>query len=282
VPRPPGNYPGYPGHGHGGYYPGWGYGWGAYPFYGYYGAFYGPWWGWGWGWGYPGYRYGYGYGYGYYGPYGPYYYVDNTASLRLQVTPREAEVFVNGSYAGLVDEFDGNFQRLRLPPGDHEIQIYLQGYKSLTERVMLTVGTTTKIRAALEPLAAGAEQDPRPTPKTPVAQPAPRTDPHEPGMPERGAPVEGTWTGRRAPSTSIQVASNFGALAIRVQPPGADVLIDGERWQGPEGQQRLTVEVAEGRHRVEVRKDGYQSYVADVEVRRGDVTTLNVSLLARE
>ena len=76
--------------------------------------------------------------------------------------------------------------------------------------------------------------------------------------------------------------SNFGTLSIRVQPPGADVFIDGERWQGPDGQQRLIVEVAEGVHEVEIRKDGYQSFTADVTVRRGDVTPLNVSLLARE
>jgi hypothetical protein len=60
------------------------------------------------------------------------------------------------------------------------------------------------------------------------------------------------------------------------------VFIDGERWQGPEGQQRLVVEVAEGVHRVEIRKDGYQNFSADVAVRRGEVTPLNVSLLARE
>lgn len=78
------------------------------------------------------------------------------------------------------------------------------------------------------------------------------------------------------------MSSNFGTLAIRVQPPGADVLIDGERWQGPDGQRRLVVEVAEGSHKVEIRKDGYENFTADVTVRRGEVTPLNVSLPARE
>ena len=73
-------------------------------------------------------------------------------------------------------------------------------------------------------------------------------------------------------------ASAYGALSIRVQPAEADVLIDGEKWRGPEAQDRLIVEVAEGRHTVEVQKTGYRSYMTEVQVRRGDTTTINVSL----
>src|SRR5262245_7934286 len=72
-----------------------------------------------------GYRYGAPYSgrvYGYvpapvYGA--PIYYGD----VRLQVRPREAQVFVDGYYAGIVDDFDGIFQRLTLTVGPHEIEI---------------------------------------------------------------------------------------------------------------------------------------------------------------
>jgi uncharacterized membrane protein len=56
------------------------------------------------------------------------------------------------------------------------------------------------------------------------------------------------------------------------------VLIDGERWRGPEAQDRLIVEVTEGRHTVEIQKAGYRPYVTDVQIRRGETSTLNVSL----
>ncbi len=93
----------------------------GYPAYGY-PYFYNPFWGYGYGFGmgygfgyqygpYP--PYGYGYGYGYYG-----------AELRTQVTPRQAEVYVDGYLTGTVDDFDGMFQRLRVPLGEHEITIY--------------------------------------------------------------------------------------------------------------------------------------------------------------
>ena len=81
--------------------------------------------------------------YGYYGPWGypppyPYHYyrMDPGASLRLEVKPQEAEVYVDGYYAGIVDDFDGVFQRLPVTPGEHEIELYLDGYRSVRQKVM--------------------------------------------------------------------------------------------------------------------------------------------------
>ena len=51
-----------------------------------------------------------------YPPLYPYRYhpMDNLRSaVRLEVTPKEAEVYVDGYYAGIVDDFNGTFQRLR-------------------------------------------------------------------------------------------------------------------------------------------------------------------------
>jgi hypothetical protein len=45
----------------------------------------------------------------------------------LQVIPRETEVFVDGYFAGRVDDFDGRFQRLHIQPGEHELTLCLDG-----------------------------------------------------------------------------------------------------------------------------------------------------------
>ncbi len=50
-----------------------------------------------------------------------------TGELRLQVRPRDAQVFVDGAYAGTVDEFDGTFQSLRLESGDYQVELVLPG-----------------------------------------------------------------------------------------------------------------------------------------------------------
>jgi hypothetical protein len=63
-----------------------------------------------------------------------------------------------------------------------------------------------------------------------------------------------------------------------VQPDDAVVLIDGEEWERPSGEDRFTIDLPEGTHRLEVRKDGFRSYTRTVDIRRGQTITVNVSL----
>ena len=62
-------------------------------------------------------------------------------------------------------------------------------------------------------------------------------------------------------------------------PADAEVFIDGERWAGPATSDRLTIRLATGRHRVEVRKQGLATYTEDVLIRQAATLSLNVSLL---
>jgi hypothetical protein len=204
---------------------------------------------------------------GWYPPY-PYYgygqFYDRSASLRLQVSPRETEVFVDSYYAGTVDNFDGFLQRLHLGPGEHEVTLYLSGYRTVTQKIFLQPGGTFRIRHTMESLPAGTAPEPRP-----VAPAAPSPGAQGPQGPA-GAP-----SARPAPRAG---ESTFGALAIRVQPGDAEVFIDGERWEGPSADEALVVQIAPGGHRIEVRRDGYRSYTAQFEVRAGETSPINISL----
>ena len=201
----------------------------------------------------------------FYSPYYPYYpwyqppygygaAFDRESSLRLQVTPRETEVFVDGFFAGKADDFDGFLQRLRLPPGEHDLQLYLAGHRSVQQKIYLQPGATFRVRYNLESLAPG-----EPEPERPVARSAPSTP---------GAPV----------SRDLASTSETGTLALRVQPNDAVVTIDGERWDGSRDAERLVVQLAPGVHRIEIRKEGYRPYSSDVTVRRGETEALNVAL----
>ena len=77
-------------------------------------------------------------------------------------------------------------------------------------------------------------------------------------------------------------AAGYGTLAIRVQPADAEITIDGEKWRGPDTQDRLVVDVAEGPHTVQISKAGYRSYVTEVQIRRGETSPLNVSLRSQD
>lgn len=183
---------------------------------------------------------------------------DHVVSLRLQIAPREAFVYVDGYAAGVVDDYDGVFQRLRLVPGPHEIVIYHPGHRTLRQNVYYNPGSTHTIRYTLEPLAPGETSEP---------QPVPRPLPQPPGMmppPQGGGP---------APD-----ALRMGTLALRVQPADATILVDGEPWKGPSSQDRLVIQLAEGTHRVRVEKPGFQGFAVDVDVRAGETTSFNVSL----
>lgn len=198
--------------------------------------------------------------YGWYSPFAYAQFAAHDASLRLQVSPRDTEVFVDGYYAGTVDDFDGFFQRLHLEAGEHDIDLYLPGHRTARQKIYVPPSGTFRIRHTMEPLAAGEAQEPRPAGPPPGAGRAP------------GAPPRGTLPPRDAP------ASDFGTLAIRVQPGDADVLIDGDRWEGPAPDEQLVLQIAAGRHRLEIRREGYRTYSSEVDVRSGETATLNVSL----
>jgi hypothetical protein len=212
-----------------------------------------------------------------FGPWYPYpgfgfptgvYHQDPVVSLRLQVNPREASVFVDGYAAGVVDDFDGVFQRLRLIPGPHEIVIYHPGYRTLRQSVYFNPGSTHTIRETLDQLAPGEPHEPHPVPR-PLTQ--------RPAMPPAGAAPDGVHPSF-APGAP---AGKQGTLVLRVQPADATVLVDGEPWKGPASQDRLVVQLGEGPHRVRVEKAGFQTFSVDVDVRAGETTSFNVSLLSK-
>ena len=242
----------------------------GYPAFGY-PYYYNPFWlgyGFGFGYGFGGYGLGYQYGPYPYPPYGGYgygYYAPG-AELRTQVTPREAEVYVDGYLTGTVDDFDGMFQRLHVPLGEHEITIYREGFRTIHQKMLFRPFESYNLRETMQPLAAGETAEPRPTPaeRPPESQgPPPR---RRGSMP---APAD------RYPERN---ADRFGAVAVRVQPADAEVFIDGERWDAPAGENRLLVELSEGTHRVEVRKAGFKTYTSSITIRSGETITLNVSL----
>jgi hypothetical protein len=71
--------------------------------------------------------------------------------VRLRIRPRHAQVFVDGYYAGLVDDFDGTFQQLRLEPGGHRIEVRLPGFEDLALDIHVQPSRTINIREDLRP-----------------------------------------------------------------------------------------------------------------------------------
>ena len=274
------------------FYVGVGVGWGHYyrpyyPYYGFYAPFYSPFYS-------PFYGF-YGGWYPFYGGYAypPYYYSGNWSSARIEVKPVQASVYVDGYFVGEVDRFDGVFQRLDLPTGEHEIAVYLPGHRTYRERTLFRPGASYHFKAALEPLPAGTPDEPAPKPEPrakggdPSGDPRYQRDPGDPREPRDPADPRPRDPRRTQPpqerpgdrrSDRAPQSADFGTLTVRVQPGDAVVVIDGERWDSPEGGSRLIVQLVGGQHRIEVRKEGFKPYTSTVQIRPGETQSLNISL----
>jgi hypothetical protein len=93
------------------------------------------------------------YGPGYWGPYwGPGYYAPygvayaNTGEVKIDTKAKEAEVFVNGSFAGTVKDVHS----MHLRPGNYTIEVRYPGAApGFSERVYVVAGKTLHLHPAL-------------------------------------------------------------------------------------------------------------------------------------
>jgi len=79
---------------------------------------------------------------GYYDPLPGRYY----GGVRITGVPRDAQVFADGYYVGLVSDFDGVFQHMNLEAGPHHIEIDWGGYEPIAFDVYVRPGETTTFR----------------------------------------------------------------------------------------------------------------------------------------
>lgn len=87
----------------------------------------------------------------YYGPEGSSFTLEEgpTGGVQLDVQPWRAAVFVDGVYAGRVDDFKGYYKHLELVAGPHQIAVVESGYQPLVIDAYVVPGDTTTFRATL-------------------------------------------------------------------------------------------------------------------------------------
>jgi hypothetical protein len=203
----------------------------------------------------------------------PYWYFpvyDQRAEVRIDVDPEEAEdaaaVYVDGFYAGIVDDFNGFFQSLPLPPGGHTVTIYLEGYRTVRWNVYLRPASVLNLADTMVRLPAGEVSEP-PSLAPPV--PAPPAGTFMPPVTPSAAKIQ--------PPSDKPKAVGFGTLVLRVRPESARVTIDGEPWvTSDEG--RFTIQMPTGTHHVEVAAPGLAPFRTDIDVREGATVPLDVML----
>ncbi len=246
------------------------------------------------------YYYDWWYGPGFYGGgYYPGHYsrrsydYDDHGSLRLQVKPENARVYVDGYDAGVVDDFNGLFQRLNLPPGRHELSFKLDGYRTHRMRLYVPADQTLKVRYDLvpgggdetldssldRPALDRAEREEERAREQRRERRAVREQERERERDERRAAAardDQDDADEREPSEATSADDESAALDLRVTPDKAAVYVDGS-FRGTGGELD-ELSLSPGRHRVEVVAPGYKTFDREVDVKSGDNPELTVEL----
>jgi hypothetical protein len=72
-------------------------------------------------------------------------------AVALEINPADAEVYVDGSYAGYAGDFDGTQQPLTLTAGTHRIEVQAPGYAPLVIDVIVQPGQVVPYRGDMRP-----------------------------------------------------------------------------------------------------------------------------------
>lgn len=74
--------------------------------------------------------------------------------LVLQAVPDTAQVFVDGYYAGLAEEFGLRGRAMDISAGSHRIELRAPGYETLAFSVLMLPNDTVRYRGDMQPLSA--------------------------------------------------------------------------------------------------------------------------------
>jgi PEGA domain len=72
-----------------------------------------------------------------------------TSTLKLDVQPDRAAVFLDDAFVGHAAEFGGAFHSMLMSPGKHRIKIELPGYQTFETEVNLLVGQKSEVKTDL-------------------------------------------------------------------------------------------------------------------------------------
>lgn len=82
--------------------------------------------------------------YGYYG-FGPYFAAPNAGEVRLDTDVKDAEVFIDGSFAGTA----GKLKTIRMRPGSYSIELRASGRAPFAQKIYVIAGKSIKLHPEL-------------------------------------------------------------------------------------------------------------------------------------
>jgi hypothetical protein len=229
--------------------------------------------------------------------------------IDTDISPEEAQVYLDGRYIGTADDFDGNPDYLYLQPGRYRIEFRLEGFQTLTRQIEARPGMkldfTDKLRKIAGARRRGSYEHPRLQGEVrryfgrngdsveaidPSQQPAgtsvmvdPDDDDRDAPPPQDRAPAlrqpsrdqYGEWRGGRGSRMESRTR-----LRLNVEPSDAAVYVDNRFVGTAEEVNSLErgVAITAGKHTVTVSRPGFRDKTTDVTVEQGRMQTVEISL----
>jgi formylglycine-generating enzyme required for sulfatase activity len=224
--------------------------------------------------------------------------LDRTETLHVQLVPRWANVSIESEPSGATiyageEEVGVTPATIELLEGAHEITVSKDGFAAwdgnVTARpnVDLALPKVTlqpadaKLLVNTIPRGANVTVDGRYRGQSPITLSlAPDVD-YEIGMSKAGYGVTKRnlrLESAASDSITVDLSARLGTVTVNVQPSDATVYVDGRA----RGKGKTTVRLSSSPHRVEVRRQGYQTWSRSVTPRPGYPQTLNARLRSLE
>jgi hypothetical protein len=159
--------------------------------------------------------------YGFYGPYAPWGYmgsgytntwpvpVDHPAqfasipqgTLWFESSPRDAQVYVDGAYVGVISDFGIYGRALVLDQGLHRVDLRAPGYAPVSFDIQIVANQTTRYRGDLQPIG-----PPVPTPASAPGPPAPRKPTYM---------IPNCYAGDRPPTRALPRGCDLSKMVVK-------------------------------------------------------------------
>ena len=207
------------------------------------------------------------------------------AVVSIDVRPRDARVHLDGRFVGRARYLDGKPGYLYLEPGSYDLELRLEGYRTVVVQLDADVSCRYDLKHRMERTKETSSDEPEATygkgkPFNRVFGPQVRTEapvaPSRRSGPDPSLRRDLDRPANRADAAGIPKAS----LLLTVKPESASVSIDGTfaatgrelaLMQGP-------LAISAGKHQLEVSAPGYVVASRAVELVEGEVLELEISL----
>ncbi len=200
------------------------------------------------------------------------------AIVKTDVSPEEAQIYLDGKYIGAADDFDGRPDYLYLGPGKYHVEFRLPGYETLATDLDVTRGQRVRMdqKLKLQPRKSALDQFPPDAKGTPLGRVFTKHGP-EAGAPDGDddeAPPPPRRALRRAPARDDGFSDRGSGPAARERAPEARERIPEDRMDArPEPLPRMAGNRA--RMRFKVSPEDAAVYVDDKYLGAGEDLAAN-------